>query len=91
MGPAWPGRIMSSGYTQDNGYFFCVRHDAVYHSCYIHLSPGVPSVGVEVSPLGVFQTWAFTGNSGLATAPNLHFQLDSANIPIDPKRCLPPR
>jgi RHS repeat-associated protein len=86
LGPMAPGVVTRAESTAANGNFVKVRHDAVYSSWYLHGSKVLVQVGDRVDPWSIIM---LSGESGIAEGPSLHFQLDSAGVPVDPARCLP--
>jgi murein DD-endopeptidase MepM/ murein hydrolase activator NlpD len=84
--PVWAvaeGVVTRAGADNASGKNLCLRHMNSLETCYLHLS-GFASgvrVGARVQQKQVI---AFTGNTGLTTAPHLHFALKRGGHFINP-------
>src|SRR6266851_3555135 len=84
--PVWAvaeGVVTRAGADNSSGKHLCLRHMNSLETCYLHLS-GFASgvrVGARVQQKQVI---AFTGNTGLTTAPHLHFALKRGGHFINP-------
>ncbi len=84
--PVWAvadGLVTRAGSEESAGKHLCLRHFNSMESCYLHLSRFAAGVrtGVRVQQKQVI---AFTGNTGLATGPHLHFALKRGGHFINP-------
>ena len=69
------------------GSYVVVVVDARVRVIYCHLSLVMVQSGAGVSPGEVI---GLVGESGLATGPHLHFQIDVDGVPVDPASWLGP-
>lgn len=81
-----PGRVVSAGRAGGYGNLIGIRHDGeITESRYGHLSRILVSSGRKVRAGDLI---GFSGMTGLATGPHLHFELFRQGLPVDPERFL---
>lgn len=84
--PVWAvadGTVTRAGTDESAGKHLCLRHFGSMETCYLHLSRFAAGIrtGARVQQKQVI---AFTGNSGLATGPHLHFALKRGGHFVNP-------
>lgn len=84
------GLVSFAGWTAGGGNTVCVMHEDEYESCYLHLSKLAQTV---VSDALVYrkQIIGWSGATGTATRPHLHFNLRHHGYYVDPLRQKFPR
>ena len=82
---AAPGRVVWSGVRGGYGNTVVVDHGNQYATLYGHASELYVDVGEEV---GIGETIAAAGATGLATGPHLHFEVRILGNPVDPAQYL---
>jgi len=80
MAPA-SGRVVFSGMRIVTGYTMVIEHLPGLYSILMHLSKGVAPVGALVKGGDVV---AYSGFTGFATGPHLHWEMRAAGVPVDP-------
>jgi murein DD-endopeptidase MepM/ murein hydrolase activator NlpD len=78
-----PGLVRFAGYTRSGGYSVCVVHDDGYESCYLHLSRIAQTVRTDAL-VAERQVLGWSGDTGSATAPHLHFSLKRNGRYVNP-------
>lgn len=84
------GIVALAGWSDGYGNLVEINHGGGYQSRYGHLSRfgrGIHA-GVRVKQ---GQTIAYTGMTGLATGPHLHFEVRINGVPHNPLKIIPPR
>jgi murein DD-endopeptidase MepM/ murein hydrolase activator NlpD len=84
------GIVALAGWSDGYGNLLEINHGGGYQSRYGHLSRfgrGIHA-GVKVKQ---GQTIAYTGMTGLATGPHLHFEVRVNGVPHNPLKIIPPR
>lgn len=76
------GTVAEAGEDSVYGRFVRIRHRDGYETMYGHASEVLVAEGVEVAQ---DQTIALSGNTGLSTAPHLHFEVRRNGEPVDPR------
>ena len=71
----------------DRGYgkYLIIRHNDIYSTLYAHMYNFHPNiiVGQNVTKGDII---GYVGDTGLSTAPHLHYEIRRYNIPINPKK-----
>ncbi len=83
--PVWataPGVVTRSSYDHYNGHIIVVAHAHGVRSLYLHNSARLVSVGDRVERGA---TLARSGQTGIATGPHLHYQLEIFSRAVDPE------
>ena len=80
------GTIISAGLHGGYGIMISIKHTQGYITHYAHLSMALAKEGDVVNK---GQIVALSGNSGRSTGPHLHFEVECANITLDPEDFLP--
>lgn len=76
------GSVAEVGEDSVYGRFVRIRHRDGYESMYGHTSRVLVAQGAHVAPR---QPIALSGNTGLSTAPHLHFEIRRNGEPVDPR------
>lgn len=76
------GVVAEVGEDSVYGRFVRIRHRDGYETMYGHASQVLVRRGAEVAQ---DQTIALSGNTGLSTAPHLHFEVRKDGEPVDPR------
>lgn len=84
------GLVSFAGYTAGGGNTVCVVHEDEYESCYLHLSKLAQTVQND-SLVYRTQIIGWSGATGTATKPHLHFNLKHHGYYVDPLRQKFPR
>lgn len=79
------GVVVFAGERGGYGYLVEVQHPNGYTTRYAHLSRLAVQAGTPVQQGGVL---AYSGMSGLATGPHLHYEVRRHGRPVDPERVL---
>lgn len=79
---AGAGTVVETGEDEVYGRFVRIRHRDGYETMYGHASQVLVERGAEVAQ---DQTIALSGNTGLSTAPHLHFEVRKDGAPVDPR------
>lgn len=77
--------VLETGYTDKKGHYIILEHDEIYQTKYYHLSEISVKKGEAVlvgDPIGK------TGNTGLSTAPHLHYEVLKNGVEVDPAEYL---
>jgi murein DD-endopeptidase MepM/ murein hydrolase activator NlpD len=77
-----PGIVTRSSYDASNGNIVVVAHDHNVRTLYLHNSERLVSVGDRIEQGTVL---ARSGDTGIATGPHLHYQLELFSQPTDPE------
>lgn len=80
------GRVAEVGEDSIYGTFVRIEHITGYESMYGHLSRVLVGDGGTVAR---DQVIALSGNTGLSTAPHLHFEIRKEGEPVDPRSLVP--
>ncbi len=75
------GKATTVSYNSARGYYIILKHENGYATLYQHLSRQDVSVGDIVrsgDQIGA------VGDSGISTAPHLHFEIQLNGVPVDP-------
>lgn len=80
------GIVLESENDSSRGNFIVVKHGEMYMTSYSHLKSAAVTVG---DLLAKGQTIGYVGNTGLSTAPHLHYEILKDGKPVDPKDYLP--
>jgi hypothetical protein len=75
------GRVSYVNTTPSYGTMIIIDHANYIQTCYAHLSETCVNVGDWVYQ---WQHIAYSGNTGVSTAPHLHFEMRFLYTPIDP-------
>lgn len=75
------GRVVFSDSRIVTGYTMVIEHQPGLYSVLMHLSKGVAPVGSLVKAGDLV---AYSGVSGLATGPHLHWEVRAGEVPVDP-------
>lgn len=77
------GRVSFSGWSGGGGNVVKIRHNSMYETAYKHLSGYGKNIrnGTQVKQ---GQVIGYVGNTGLSTAPHLHFEFFQAGRYVDP-------
>ena len=75
------GKVTTVSYNSARGYYIVVDHGSGYETLYQHLSRQDVRVG-EVVKAG--QQIGAVGETGISTAPHLHFEVHVNGTPVDP-------
>jgi len=78
---AGEGLVVLAGWVGGYGYTIIVEHANGYSTLYAHASRLLAEVGQRVN---AGQIIAEVGNSGISTAPHLHFEVRRAGQPVNP-------
>ncbi len=84
------GVVIEAGYTNYNGYYVKIRHNAIYMTGYLHFSRIAKGIrpGVRVRQ---GQVIGYVGSTGLATGPHVCYRFWKNGRQVDPLReQLPP-
>jgi murein DD-endopeptidase MepM/ murein hydrolase activator NlpD len=84
------GLVTFAGWTAGGGNTVCVLHEDEYESCYLHLSKLAQTV-VNDALVYRKQVIGWSGATGTATRPHLHFNLKHHGYYVDPLRQRFPR
>ncbi len=84
------GLVSFAGWTAGGGNTVCVMHEDEYESCYLHLSKLAQTV-VNDALVYRKQIIGWSGATGTATRPHLHFNLKHHGYYVDPLRQKFPR
>ncbi|HEX2093855.1 MAG TPA: M23 family metallopeptidase [Longimicrobiaceae bacterium] len=76
------GTVVEVGEDSVYGRFVRIRHRDGYETMYGHASEILVAPGARVAQE---QTIALSGNTGLSTAPHLHFEVRRDGDPVDPR------
>lgn len=79
------GCITFSGFMGGYGKTIEITHDSQYSTLYAHNSKLLAQVGKCVKQ---GDTVALSGNTGLSTAPHVHFEIKKNGMPVDPNLLL---
>ena len=77
------GRVTSVDYNAARGYYIVIDHGNGYATLYQHLSRQDVTVGDMVyqgDQIGA------VGDTGVSTAPHLHFEIHVNGTPVDPQQ-----
>ena len=80
------GEVLVSGSSETAGNYLVLSHGEGWVSQYFHCSELYCKAGDRVSRGDVI---AAVGQTGIATGPNLHFELMKDGAYVDPAPCLP--
>lgn len=75
------GTVSYVSRTNSYGIMIIIDHDGGVQTCYPHLSETFVAIGDKVYQ---GQNIALSGNTGVSTAPHLHFEVRVDNVPQDP-------
>ena len=75
------GKVTTVSYNSARGYFIVVDHGSGYVTLYQHLSRQDVKVGDMVK---AGQQIGAVGETGISTAPHLHFEVHVKGTPVDP-------
>ena len=75
------GKVTTVAYSGARGYYIVVDHGNGYETLYQHLSRQDVRMGEMVK---VGQQIGAVGETGISTAPHLHFEIHVNGIPVDP-------
>ena len=75
------GKVTTVSYNSARGYFIVVDHGSGYVTLYQHLSRQDVKVGDMVK---AGQQIGAVGETGISTAPHLHFEVHVNGTPVDP-------
>ena len=75
------GKVTTVSYNSARGYFIVVDHGSGYVTLYQHLSRQDVKVGDMVK---AGQQIGAVGETGISTAPHLHFEIQVNGTPVDP-------
>ena len=75
------GKVTTVSYNSARGYFIVVDHGSSYVTLYQHLSRQDVKVGDMVK---AGQKIGAVGETGISTAPHLHFEVHVNGTPVDP-------
>lgn len=78
---AGEGRVVLAGWVGGYGYTIIIEHANGYSTLYAHASRLLAEVGQWVN---TGQIIAEVGNSGVSTAPHLHFEVRRGGQPVNP-------
>lgn len=81
------GLVESSSYNRGLGYYIIIKHDDKYQTKYCHLSELLVEAGMEVK---IGDRIGSIGNSGLSTAPHLHYEVLINGKNVNPEDYLQP-
>lgn len=84
---AGAGMVIAAGRDSVYGNFVRLRHEDGYETMYAHASKLLVQPPQHVERRQVI---ALSGNSGLSTAPHLHFEIRRNGRPIDPRTLVRP-
>jgi murein DD-endopeptidase MepM/ murein hydrolase activator NlpD len=79
------GCIAFSGAMGGYGKTIEITHDSQYSTLYAHNSRLLAQVGTCIKQ---GDTVALSGNTGLSTAPHVHFEIKKNGMPVDPNLLL---
>lgn len=82
--PAWPGKIIKTGYDEIYGNYVLIEHADGFFSKYCHLS-GI--LMKENDFVNIATAIGKAGNTGWSTGSHLHFEVEIDGIKIDPLEC----
>ena len=77
------GWVTAIGYTRISGHYIRLRHDNVRETSYCHLKRIARGLTLH-KRVQQGQVIGYVGNSGLATAPHLHFSVTERGRYVDP-------
>ncbi len=80
------GKVIIAGWYGGYGYAVVIDHGGGYSTLYGHNSSLAVSVGQQVSQ---GQVISYSGMTGLATGPHVHFEVRVNGNPVDPMKYLP--
>lgn len=75
------GKVVFAGYQGGYGNLLVIKHNATYKTVYAHLDKFNVSVGDWVNQGEVV---AYSGSTGLATGPHLHFEIRKNSLALNP-------
>ncbi len=75
------GKVVFSGMRIVTGYTMVIEHAPGLYSVLMHLSKGLAPEGALVKR---GELVAYSGASGLATGPHLHWEVRAGEVPVDP-------
>ena len=75
------GKVTTVAYSGARGYYIVVDHGSSYVTLYQHLSRQDVKVGDMVK---AGQQIGAVGETGISTAPHLHFEVHVRGTPVDP-------
>jgi murein DD-endopeptidase MepM/ murein hydrolase activator NlpD len=75
------GMVLKTGKDRHGGIYVKLKHDNGYTTLYAHLSEITTREGAKVKQ---GETIGLSGNTGRSTGPHLHFEVCSAEKPINP-------
>lgn len=84
--PAYKGKILFAGKFKGYGNLIIISHGDKYKTLYAHLSSISVKKGMNVNEKTLIGK---SGVSGTLTGPNLHFEIQKYNVPVDPLSKLP--
>ena len=76
------GTVLAAGEDPVYGRFVRIRHADGYETTYGHVSRVLVAASERVRPAQVI---ALSGNTGVSTAPHLHFEIRKDGRPVDPR------
>lgn len=79
--PVLPGKVIYSGYSAGYGNYIIIEHEGSIQTIYAHNSRNLVKAGDMVTKNTVI---AFSGSTGRATGPHLHFEVWKNGKAIDP-------
>ena len=80
------GVVVEAKYDSQNGYYAIVQHSDMYSTFYSHLK----SLSIEEGEkMEVGQLIGYSGNTGRATGPHLHYEVYKNGKNVDPQDFLP--
>jgi len=75
------GTVQEAGFHEKKGNYVVIEHDSIYSTTYYHLSEILVKEGKAVK---MGQKVGKTGNTGLSTAPHLHYEVRVNGKAVDP-------
>ena len=75
------GIVAFSGYDKGYGQIVAINHGYGYKTTYAHLSKLLVHQGQRVSRGDII---ALSGNTGISTAPHLHYEVQKDNVKVNP-------
>lgn len=77
------GTVTSIGYNRISGHYIRLQHDYTRHTSYCHLKRIAKGLTLN-KRVRQGQVIGYVGNTGLATAPHLHFSISERGRYVDP-------